>query len=231
MDFSALLNILYSNLLSIWSGFISFIPNLIAAIVVFIIGVIIASGLGALAEKIIAALKVDMALERMGLREYFDRAGFNMDSGWFVGRLVYWLILLAFILAVASILKLNDLNRFLGRILEYMPNLIVAALVMIAAILIGNVLARLIKGFFMAGELGGSGFASTLVRWAVLVFGLWGALVQLKVDAVLPFNILMIGFIAMIAIAGGLAFGLGGRDYAAHLLDRLRKQMEGRHEE
>lgn len=217
-------NIIVSSLEGLWQGFIDFLPALVGAIVIFLIGLVIAGGLGKLAERIVRALPVDLILERLGFKEPLERAGLRLDSGKFVGGLVRWFLIIAFVLAAVDILQLNQVSAFLSSVLLYIPNIIVAVIILIAAVLVASFLERIVRAAVDASELTHGGFLATLTRWTVFIFGIFAALIQLGIAPQLM-NTLFTGIIAMLAIAGGLAFGLGGRDFATSVIEKLRSDM------
>lgn len=220
-------NVVVGSLEAVWAQFANFIPNLIGAIIVLIIGLIVAAGLGALVEKVFEALHLDQFLEKLGLKPYFDRAGLKLRASYFLGRLVYWFIVIAFLLAASDSLGLYALSAFLGNVLAYLPNVIAAVLILLAAVVLGNFLRRIVMASVMSARLHAAHFLGTLTWWAIVVFGFLAALTQLNI-AVAIIQSIITGFIAMLALAGGLAFGLGGKDYASHLLNRLRDRTEPR---
>ena len=219
--------ILVASLQGVWAGVISFLPSLIGALILIIVGLIVASGLRTLVERVINAIKLDSLLRKLGLSPFFDRAGLQVNSGKFFGLLVYWFLLVVFILAVADILGLYGISLFLRDIISYLPNIIVAILIMLAAILLANFLKAFIKASVASARLHNPKFLGTLAWWVIIVFGFLAALIQIGIAAAI-LNTLITGLIAMLAIAGGLAFGLGGRDYAAYLIEKFRKQTEER---
>lgn len=213
------------SLQSAWAGVIGFLPSLIGALIVFVVGLVVASGLGTLVEKVLEALKLDVALGRMGLGPYFERAGLHLRASRFFGQLVNWFLIIVFLLAASDILKLFALSAFLRDVLFYLPNVAVAVLIMLAAVVVGNFSRQVVSASVMSARLHAASFLGSLTWWSIVIFGFLAALSQLNV-AVSIINSLVTGFIAMLALAGGLAFGLGGKEYAANLVNRLREQME-----
>ena len=183
--------------------------------------------LGALVEKIFEAIKLDSLLGRMGLGPYFERAGMRLRASRFLGQIVNWFLVIAFLLAASDVLGLFALSAFLKDVLFYIPNIVAAVLIMLAAVVLGNVLRKIVQASVMSARLHAANFLGTLTWWAVVIFGLLAALVQLNV-AVAVIQTLVTGLIAMLALAGGLAFGLGGKDYAAYLIGKLRDHTERR---
>lgn len=218
-------DILVGSLQSLWMGFASFVPNLIAAIVILIIGLIVAAGLGALVQKIFEAIRLDAFLEKLGLKPYFERAGLKLRASYFLGRLVYWFIVIAFLLAAVNSLGLYALAAFLTSVLNYIPNVIAAVLIMLAAVVLATFLRRIVTASVMSAKLHAAHFLGSLTWWAITVFGLLAALSQLDI-AVTIIQSIVTGFIAMLALAGGLAFGLGGKGYAEHLVNKLKDRTE-----
>ena len=218
-------DVVVNSLENVWMQFAGFVPNLIGAIIVLIIGLIVAAGLGTLVEKVFETLRLDEFLEKLGLKPYFERAGMRLRASYFLGRLVYWFIAIAFLLAASDSLGLYALSGFLNSILGFMPNVIAAVLIMLASVVLGNFLRRVVMASVMGARLHAAHFLGTLTWWAIVVFGFLAALAQLNI-AVAIIQSIVTGFIAMIALAGGLAFGLGGKEYAAHLIGRLRERTE-----
>lgn len=220
-------SVIVDPLQNVWNIVAAFFPRLIAALAVLVIGLIVASGLGALVEKIFDAIKLDKFLRQLGIEPYFQRAGLRLHASRFLGQLVFWFFIIAFLLAFTDILGLTGLSIFLQSVLAYIPNVIVAVLIMLATVVVGGFFRRLVNASVKSSDLPSAHFLGTLVWWVVVVFGFLATLSQLNVAAVVV-NSLITGLIAMLALAGGLAFGLGGRDYAAHLIEKLRDKTESR---
>jgi hypothetical protein len=219
-------DVLVLSLQNVWTSVVSFLPTLIIAIIVLLIGLFVASVLGSVVEKIFEALKLDTFLSKtLGLGVYFERAGLNLRGAYFLGQLVNWFFIVVFLLAVTDMLGLYAFSNFLKDVLNYIPNIIIAVLVMLAAVVVANFLRKVVSASVMSARLRAPKFLGTLAWWAVVVFGFLTALVQLNV-AVSVINTLITGFIAMLALAGGLAFGLGGKGYAEYLVNKLREHTE-----
>lgn len=209
---------------SIWEGFLGFLPNFLGALIIFLIGWAIAAGLQKLFTQILRALRLDPALEKVGAGQFFEKAGLKMDFANWIGLSVKWFLIFVFLLAAADILKLQGVTVFLTEILGYIPNIIVAVLILVVTFWLANVLRKLVQASVSASNIKAAAFTSAVVYWSILVFGLFAALIQLGIAFAL-LQTLITGLIAMIAIAGGLAFGLGGKDLATSFLNRLRKEI------
>ena len=120
--------ILTQSFQDLWIGIIAFVPNLIVALVIFILGWVVGSVLGRLVAQLITALRVDRALESAGASEILTKAGFRLNSGAFIGGLVRWFFIIAFLVAAFDVLGLSQVNIFLQQVvLGYLPNVIVAS--------------------------------------------------------------------------------------------------------
>ncbi len=218
-------SVVVGSLQSMWVGFIGTLANIIGALVILIIGLIVAAGVGALVEKVINLIKLDKLLVSMGLKEYFDRANMTINTGKFFHKLVYWFLVVVFLLAATDILGFYSLSGFLKDVLLYVPNIIVAVLIMLATFVIGHFLRHVVRASVKSAHLHGAGFLASLTWWAVIIFGFLATLSQLGI-ALAVVNALITGLIAMLALAFGLAFGLGGKDYAMSLIGKLREHTE-----
>lgn len=218
-------DVLIASFQQLWSGVVGFVPQLIIAFIVFIIGWVIAVALGKVVEQIIRAIKVDMALKSLGIESPLGRAGFKLDSGAFIGGLVRWFFILVFLLAAVDVLGLSQVTEFLRSVvLTYIPQVIVAALILVAAALLADLAHNLVEGSARAAHLPSAGFLGGVAKWSIWIFALLAALYQLGIAG--PFvQTLFTAFVAMVALAGGLAFGLGGKDLASRYLDRLREDI------
>lgn len=214
-----------NSLQGLWAGAIGVVANILGALIVLLIGLIVAGGLAALVERIFGVIKLDKALVSLGLQEYFERAGLSINSGKFFGKIIYWFLVVVFLLAATDILGFYSLSNFLRDALLYIPNVIVAVLIVLAAVVIANFLRKLVKVSVRGARLHAANFLGSLTWWSIVVFGFLTALSQLGI-AVAIIQSLVTGFVAMIAIAGGIAFGLGGKEQAASLLAKLKEHVE-----
>lgn len=218
-------SIVVGSLQNLWIGFIGTLASIVGALVVLIIGLIVAAGVATLVERLIVLIKLDKFLVKVGLQEYFNRANIAINSGKFFHRVVYWFLVVVFVLAATDILGFYTLSGFLNDVLLYVPNVIVAVLIMLSALAIGHFLRGVVRASVKSARLHGAGFLASLTWWAVVLFGFLATLSQLGIAAVVV-NALITGLIAMLALAFGLAFGLGGKDYAASLIGKLREHTE-----
>jgi small-conductance mechanosensitive channel len=219
-------DVLLSSFQQIWNGIAGFLPLLIVALIVFILGWIISVALGKIVSQIVKSFQIDRVLQKIGVEESLERANFKLDSGAFIGGLVKWFFIIVFLVAAIDIVGLHQVNAFLSDVvLTYLPNVIVAVLILVAGALIADVMQRVVVGSAKAADISSAGFLGGITRWAIWIFAILAALYQLGIAGAFV-QTLFTGFIAMLAIAGGLAFGLGGKDAASRYIEKLRQDIK-----
>lgn len=202
---------------------IAFLPNVIIAVIIFALGWAFGSILGRAVAHLITVTRIDNALHKAGFDKLSERAGIRVSVAGFLGGIIKWLVIVAFTIASAEILGLNQVTQLLRDILVYIPQVIVAAIVLVIAMLVGDFVARLIdhstRGMGMKGH-----FAAQVAKWSIIVVGgVFPALTQLRIAQGLV-EVLFTGVVFAMSLALGLAFGLGGRDAAARTIEKM-KQM------
>ena len=226
MVFQDLTTVILESFNSLVQGFLIAVPRVILAVLVLFIGWVVAVSVAQLVVRLVGMLRVDKTLETLGVKVVFERAGLKLDSAAFVGWLVKWFLILVVFLATVDMLGLTAVADYLKSILGYLPNLIVAVLILLLSALLGDLVDRIVVAAVKAAELRSAEFLGKIARWSIYVVALLAALIQLGIARELLLTFFT-GFVAMFAIAGGLAFGFGGQDLARELLSKLKKDMEG----
>jgi hypothetical protein len=205
-----------------------FVPKILIALIILIIGWVAGVIVGRFVSQIISALKVDKAMERLGVDRVVTRAGFHLNTGNFVGKIVEWFVIVVFLVGAFDVLGLPQVNQFLqGTILAYLPNVIVAAVILVIAALISDGVSKLVTGSAKAAHLPSAHLLGGFSKWAIWIFAIVAALDHLGIAQELLL-VFFQGLIYMLAIAGGLAFGIGGKDAAARFIERLRGDISER---
>jgi hypothetical protein len=212
------------SLLNMSEKFLNFFPTFFGAVLVFLAGWVVAVTMGKLVEKAIRSMRVDHALEKLGLRKRMGRISNGFTVAEFFGGLLKWFLILVFLMAATDILKLNQVTSFLNSVILYLPNVMVSVVILSVVFLLGNFVYDVVKGSTAAAGVMSATLLAAISKWSIMVFGFFAALVQLGVASTLV-NTIFIGIVAMISLAGGLAFGLGGRDEAAFILKRIREEI------
>ncbi|MBU4331945.1 hypothetical protein KKD19_03195 [Patescibacteria group bacterium] len=209
-----------------WAKLMSFLPNLIAAIIIFIIGWIVAVVLGTIAKAVVKKLWIDKAIEKLGLVSAIEKTGLKLGKfslAGAIGWLVKWFIIVVSFSAAVDIMNLTQVNDFLNKVLLYIPNVIVAVIILIIGILLAYVVTAAIERGVKTVDIASGPLLIKLTRWAILIFTIMAALVQLKVAPEL-IQILFTGLVVMVTLAGGLAFGLGGREKAKEIIEKCSQK-------
>lgn len=225
-NWSQVLMLSFQNL---WMGIVNFVPNLVIAIVIVIIGWLIGALIGRAIWQVFRSIKVDEALRRAGFEGFLRRGGVALDTGAFIGGLVKWFVIVVFLVAAFDVLGLSQVNLFLQQVvIAYLPRVIVAALVLLVAGVIGDIVERVVVTAARTAEIKSAHFVGAIAKWAVWIFGILVALSQLGIAAAFS-QTLFTGIVIAISLALGLSFGLGGQEAASRFIERLRGDMSGRH--
>ena len=203
----------------------AYLPYVIGAIFVFIVGWMVAVALGWLTTRIIKTLKVDKIVKETTLKEKIEKAGIKLSLAEAGGWAVKWFLVLVFLMAAADILKLTAVSDFLNEIISYVPNIVVAIIILVLGFLIAEFLNKTVRASVKTAGIGYGNLLASIAKWAVIIFAVFMALEQLGVAMDLV-KILFSGFVIMMAIAGGLAFGLGGKDLAEDILSKIKKDIK-----
>lgn len=217
-------DVIIMSMQQVWTSIASFVPLLFGSLLVFFIGLIIAMTLGQLVEQIVKGLKIDSLLRKLDFERTLEKAGWRMDSGAFIGTLVKWFFVIVFLLAAANILGLGQVGEFLRDVLLYLPNVAIAALILIISAIITDVVERILRGSLMAVGKNHGSLITPIAKWSIWIFALIAALLQLGI-AVTLIQTLVTGLVAAVALAFGLAFGLGGKDAASRFIERMQNEM------
>lgn len=199
----------------------AFLPNFLAGLIILLIGIIVGSIAKRLVMSIFEALRLESYLHKYGVPE--GKKEYSWSN--LFSEIVRWFVIIIFLIPTADVWGLPQITTVLNTFLLYLPNVFVAAIIGI----VGFAFARLASDIVMGSTRGISPEVANLVasitRWSITVFVVLAVLTQLGVAADL-IRILFTGFVAMVALAGGIAFGLGGQDTARAVLDALRRKLK-----
>lgn len=226
MVFTTWADVLSQSFQNLFYGIWPFVFNVVIAVIVFVVGWLVGVGVGRVVAQIINSLRIDQALRSTGLERVLNRAGFQLNSGRFIGFLVEWFFIAVFLLASLDVLHLTTVNLFIRDVvLGYLPQVIVASLILLVAAVLAEAAERVVAGSAKAASLNASGFIGKVARYAIWIFAILAALAQLDVATAFV-QTLFTGVVIAVALAIGLAFGLGGQASAAHYLEHLRSEIK-----
>lgn len=218
-------DIIFGSFLNLLNQIMNYSPSVMGAIIVIFFGWPIAVGLGRLAAKVAKVLKVQDFISRISIIEKFEKTGMKINAAHVLGELTKWFVVLVVLTAAVQILSLAPVADFLKYLLYiFIPRLIVAVLIIIVGLILADPVYRGVKGGSEAAV--GSDLAEivgAIAKWAIIILTVLTALEQLNIQLDL-IKILFTGVVIMVAIAGGLAFGLGGQYHAREMLDKIKKK-------
>ena len=210
---------------NLWQGFLSFIPVLVGAIIVFVIGWFVSVGVGKLITEILKRIKFNQIFEKEGWKSALEKAEIKVDASGFIGAIVKWILVIVFLLAAVDILGLVQFAGFLKSVLAYLPNVIVAALIFVVTVILVDIVEKVVRAAVESIKVGYGAMVSAVIKWSIWVFALLAILHQLGIAR--PFmETLFTGLVAMLVISLGIAFGLGGKEVAAEILQDVKRKLK-----
>lgn len=217
-----------SSLQNLYDRVISYLPNLFVAVVVLLVGWLIGSFLSKLVKKVLEAIKIDTAANQLGLQALSERMGRRLSFAAFGGWVIKWFFFLGSFIAAANILGLNEVTTFLSQtVLTYAGQVIIAMAILFLGILAANFFSEIVGASVKASGVGSGPTLAALTKWLIVTFAVMAALSQLQI-APSFLSDLFRAVVAMLAIAGGLAFGLGGKEHAKKILDSIEHNVSKR---
>jgi hypothetical protein len=200
---------------------VGFIPQLIAGTLVLLIGIVVAAIVKQIILAITTAIKVDSYLNKYGVPEL--RAGYTWSN--ILAEIVRWFVIIIFLIPTADIWGLPRIGSFLNELLLYIPNVFVAVIIALVGFVFGKLAYDIILASIKGIKKDSAKLIATSAQWAINFFVILAVLNQLGVATDL-IRILFAGFVGMIALAGGLAFGLGGQKSAEEILNAIKKRLK-----
>lgn len=193
------------------------IPRIIGFLVILIIGWLISGLLAAAVTALLRAVHFNLLAQRSGFHGFLLNLGLQTDSSSFVANTVKWFVRLIVLVVAFDALGLPAVSAVLQQFLLWIPNLVVAVVVLVIAGLAANALGDLVRASTAQAEFENPDLLATITRIAVWSFGIVVAVNQIGVGQEL-INTLFVGFTTALALAAGFAFGLGGRETAARIV-------------
>ncbi len=205
---------------------ISSIPFILGALILLVIGWFVAKLIGGLIAKLAHAAKFDHVGDKTGMNDFMQKSGSKLTLSKLLGMVVQWSIFLIFIELAAEQLRLPQVTQIINRAVDFIPNVIVAILIVAAGAWFAQILAGLVKGSLKEAKIGAADVVAQVTHAAVIAFAVIAALNQLQI-APLVIDTLYIGVVAAVSLAFALAFGLGGREAAGKLTQQWAEQAGG----
>ncbi len=197
---------------------LSYIPTILAALVVFLVGLLIAKWLRSLTVKLLQTVKLSTLVKKSGFEPFLKKAEITTQIEYILGSLVRWLVILVFFIATVNVLGLTTVSIVLNSVLAYIPRVFSAVLVLTIGVLLAGLVEKVVKGALAQVDVKASRFLAKIASYLVVIFASLAAINELQIAQAL-INSLFIGFVAMLALGIGLALGLGAKDLVSQVLE------------
>ncbi len=215
---------LETSMEALWFDVMQFIPQLIVALLVLIVGWIIAGIVAGLVRKAFKTLHIDDALDKAGVDDLSNRAGFRFRPGYFAGMIVKWFIIIAFAVVSFDILGLEEVTVFMREVvLGYLPQVFAAALILFVGVFVANLARNVLTASLQAAGTKNTALYGKLTYALVITFTIMAIMNQLQIADELVETLFM-GIVFALSLGAGLAFGLGGKDAAGRFIEHVTKR-------
>jgi hypothetical protein len=201
----------------------AYLPVLLAALIILIIGWLVAKAIRRIVEWLLTTIHFDTLADKSGISDALRKGNLKMTVSQVVSGLVYWLIMIMVLVMVVNALGFPKASDILESLFAYIPRVIAALFVLVVAMFLATFVSGIVLTAAANAKLPNPKLLAGICRWAIIIFAVTISLAQLGIAPMLittTFNILLGG--AVLALA--LAFGLGGKDAAARVLEELREK-------
>jgi hypothetical protein len=206
-----------------WAVFVAALPDLALAFALLVVGWLLAKLVRRVSVRFFRAIRLDVLAERAGIEDFLIQGGVNFTTVTLLAGALYWMILLGMFVALLDALGVQAAGDLFARMVAYLPNVLLA----VGILVFGSLLARILGGltYTYLSNIGSTAAEpiSALARVALLAFVLFTAAEQLAIESRVLVSAFQIAFSAL-CLALALAFGLGGRDWAASIIDRYTRR-------
>lgn len=207
---------------------VSFVASVILAIAVFVIGYLISAGIGRIVAEILKSVRFNRLFEKEGWKTALDRAAVHVNPSEFIGAIFKWVFVTVSLLIAVDILHLTQFGMILTQVLNYLPNVVVAALIFVVAVIISDIIEKVIRVAVEKMKVGYGYIASSIVKWAIWIFSIFLILDQLLPNSELIKTLYMAivyGIVGTVGLGVAIAIGLGGQDTAGEVIREMKKKI------
>lgn len=219
------MNTLSSLFLDLYNQTSQYLPQLVAALLVLIIGAALAKFLRSIVVRLLEAARLSAMVKATPIGHFLENADLTEKVENLVGSLAYWLFMLVIIHTSVSLLGLEPLSVVLGKLIGYLPKILSALLVLFFGVLLAGIVESLVKGSIKTIDGHASRLFGKIASYLVMALSIMAALTELGIASVF-ITVLFIGIVSMIALGGGLAIGLGGQHLVRKMLEDWYKTVK-----
>ena len=207
---------------------VTFVGNLILAIIIFVIGYLISAGIGKIIAEILKSIKFNKLFDKEGWHHALQRANVDVDPSEFIGAIFKWVFVIVSLLIAVDILRLAQFGMVLTQVLNYLPNVIVASLIFVVAVIISDIIEKVVRITVEKMKVGHAYLAASIVKWSIWIFTIFLVLEQLLPNSLLVKTLYMAivyGIVGAVSLGIALAIGLGGKDTAAEVIRDMKSKI------
>jgi hypothetical protein len=209
----------------LWQKLIELSPPVFWSGVIIIVGLIFSKWMEILTVGLIERLRINQLLKMLGAEEILLRIDSRLNAPKFFGAIVKWFFIIVFLMAASDVLGMHQFSQFLSNVIGYFPNIFVSVLIFLVALYLTDFSQKLVLGTLERERITYSRFLSRSIVCGIWLFAILSILYQLKITPSLIL-VAFIGMVLTIALAVGIAFGLGGKDLAAKILKELEEKLK-----
>jgi hypothetical protein len=214
------IDIFLASMNEFWGQVANFFPKLLAVVVILIFGWVCAKAACLGVKRVLELMHFDKFADRSGLEAFLKHGDFDLTLSGVISQVVYWLVILLFIITGANALGLTEVANMLNQLANYLPKIIIAILVLIFGTLLARFVNRLVFAWLHSIKFQSALAISTSAEYGIQIFALFVALEQLDIGTQLLTALFIIVFGAVF-LALAIAFGLGGKDWAARVINDM----------
>lgn len=224
-SFTALQASLSLTLANLLTSVLIFLPRILVALIIFLVGITLSRWVKKLIVRSLEKLRLSSELEKTPIESFLKNAEVTMKIEVVLANAVYWVLILVVLQASISVLGLTAVSSLLERILLYLPRIISAVLILLFGVLLAGLAEALVKGVVKTIDVKSSRMLGTVTSYLIMIVAVMAGVSELGIAQTF-INTLFMGFVAAIAVAAGLAFGLGSKDTVAKIMDEWYTKMK-----
>ncbi len=225
-SFNELVNTLSMSAQGVGRSLVDVSAAVLVAVIVFIVGWLLAVLVSRGIQKIVKSIKLDSLLKNAGVDELLQKMGLRLNSGKFLGEIGRWYLVVVFLIVSFNIIGLNHVTTFLASVaISYLPQVISAVLILIIAALIAEAMRKIIVASAKGANVSSANLVGTVAKWAIWIAAILAALLELQIGTTF-IQTMFTGLIVALSLALGLSFGLGGQEAAKDYIAKLKNEIK-----
>ena len=205
-------------------SFVENLPQLLWATLVFMVGLLVSKWAGNIVARFLDKIRLNQALKRLNFEESLFETDIRFNARQFFGNIVRCFFIILFLMTSVEIIGLPQFSQLLGEAISYFPNIFIACLIFIVAVFLADFSQKIMVAVLEEEKITYSRFLGRIIRWIIWSLATLSILYQLQIAPTLILTI-FVGFVGIIVIAVGVAFGLGGKDIAAKILKEFEEKI------